>query len=236
MLYIGYDPKEAEAYDVCKFSINQVSDMQTKKLWSGDIPEYNRGFPSEPQSTDFTFTRFLVPWISRIECQPYSIFCDSDFLFLKDPINLIWLAELNPDIAVHVCKHPKYFPNSSTKMNNIPQHTMHRKNWSSLMVFNNNHSALDILDCNFVNTTFPGRELHEFSWLKEKDIGSIPLDWNCLAGYYHLADPLAIHFTDGLPTHGEQYEHSAYADSWLAAREDMLNNKSVAYRKEPNPW
>jgi hypothetical protein len=221
LIYIGYDPTQSEAYNVCEHSIRQLSDIPITKLYSDDIPEYKRSFPNELQSTDFTFTRFLVPFLSRKSDIEFSIFCDSDFLFLKDPIHLINLARQDPTKAVHVCKHPKYFPNSSIKMNHLPQHTADRKNWASLMVFNNYHPALDILDSNYVNTTFPGRDLHNFSWCKDDLIGSIPLEWNCLADYYHLESPHAVHFTDGLPIHDPIYRSSRYADSWLACQEDF---------------
>lgn len=194
-VYIGYDPKESIAYDVCVYSIVKRSKATIVKLYSKDIPEYSRNL-GEPQSTDFTFTRFLVPYLSGFE--GYSLFCDCDFLFLEDPHELMKYAD--PDIAVSVVQHPNYLPNDPKKMDNIDQNTYERKNWSSLMLFNNSHPDLRKLTPDFINQgEYTGLELHQFWWLPDAAIGSIPLDWNCLDGYYHLERPKAIHYTDGGP-------------------------------------
>ena len=81
-IYIGYEERERKAYDVCKFSIEQRSDIKINKLFSKDIETYNRDW-GEPMSTDFTFTRFWVPSLSNYE--GWSFFTDCDFLFLADP-------------------------------------------------------------------------------------------------------------------------------------------------------
>ena len=52
-MFIGFDKREARAYEVCKFSIEQRSDIKINKLFSEDIEGYNRDW-GEPQSTDFT--------------------------------------------------------------------------------------------------------------------------------------------------------------------------------------
>ena len=194
-VYIGYDPREKIAYDVCCYSVVKRSIAKVQKLYSEEIPEYSRNL-GEPQSTDFTFTRFLVPYLSNFK--GYSLFCDCDFLFLEDPSELMKYAE--PHLAVSVVKHPSYIPKSAKKMDNIDQNTYERKNWSSLMLFNNSHPDLKKLTPDFINEgKCTGLELHQFRWLPDAAIGSIPLDWNCLDDYYHLEDPKAIHYTDGGP-------------------------------------
>ena len=55
-IFIGYDSREVRAYDVCVHSL-RYSTLKVNKLFSEDIEEYNRDW-GEPQSTDFTFTRF----------------------------------------------------------------------------------------------------------------------------------------------------------------------------------
>ena len=62
-MFIGYDKRETKAYDVCEFSLKQRSEIEINKLYSEDIEGYNRDW-GEPQSTDFTFTRFWVPHLS----------------------------------------------------------------------------------------------------------------------------------------------------------------------------
>ena len=119
-IYIGYEEREHDAYRVCKHSI--------ELLKSQNIPEYKRDW-GEPQSTDFTFTRFWVPYLSSFT--GYSVFVDCDFLFKSNPLNLA--QYINPDLAVSVVQHPSYNPNTEIKMDGVAQHRSYRKNWASLM-------------------------------------------------------------------------------------------------------
>ena len=210
MIYIGYDRREVLAYDVCEYSIKRRSNLPVKKLYTEDIPEYTRD-TGEPQSTDFTFSRFYVPLLENYE--GYSIFVDCDFLFLADPQELIDTAMADPNKAVWVCKHPRYIPNSEIKMDDIPQNAYRRKNWASLMVFNNSHHACRRLTKAYLNNHTPGMDFHQFKWVSDDEIGSLPLDWNCLDGYYHLDNPKAIHYTDGGPWFDDYY-NTFYSHLW----------------------
>ena len=113
-IFIGYDEREHKAYEVCEYSIQQRSDIKINKLFSKDIETYNRDW-GEPMSTDFTFTRFWVPSLSNFE--GWSFFCDCDFLFLADPLEI--LENVDDSKAVYVVKHPGYIPNSQIKMDGI---------------------------------------------------------------------------------------------------------------------
>ena len=209
-IFIGYDKREDLAAQVCKFSIvrrlRQYADV--KFLRSEDIPEFTR--PREPhQATDFTYTRFLAPYLCGFK--GFSIFCDCDFLFVDDVSTVFQDVDLRN--AVSVVKHPQYMPLSSVKMDGVSQTPMWRKNWASFMVFNNEHPHLSVLTPEFVNT-FPGRSLHQFGWLNDKYLGSLPLEWNCLDQYYHLTKPKAIHYTDGGPWF-DKYQDTFYSQQWI---------------------
>lgn len=209
-VYIGFDKREELAAEVCKFSIAKRSKNVTdiKFLKSKDIEGYGRNY-GEPQSTDFTFTRFLVPYLN--DFKGISVFCDCDFLFVKNLDQLIDNVDLtNP---VSVVKHPSYIPRTELKMDNIQQHRMVKKNWASLIVFNNEHSLNQILTIKHINEIYPGRLLHQFHWLSDEQIGSIPLEWNVLDDYYHLTDPAAIHYTDGGPWF-DKYQDTMYSSLW----------------------
>lgn len=209
-IYIGYEEREHEAYRVCDHSIKRFDSglAEVIKLRSQDIPEYDRNW-GEPQSTDFTFTRFWVPYLSKFE--GYSIFVDCDFLFLDDVQKLT--EYINPDLAVSVVQHPSYKPHTETKMDGVAQHRSFRKNWASLMVFNNAHPANAGMVPHYLNNHKPGLDFHHFKWLKDEEIGSIPLEWNCLDGYYNLKYPKAIHYTDGGPWF-EDYKETQYSTIW----------------------
>lgn len=216
-VYIGYDEREDAAAQICKFSIEKNSSAEVVFLRSKDIPVFTR--PRElNQSTDFTYTRFLVPYLENYK--GYSVFCDCDFLFLHSIESL--LSKIDLDKAVSVVKHPAYIPKTKIKMDGIAQHVMPRKNWASLMVFNNSHLACRNLTPAYVNNTTPGRLLHLFEWVDDKDIGSISLEWNTLDGYYEIDHPKAIHYTDGGPWF-KDYEETFYSDVWKSYHDQYVN-------------
>ena len=207
-IYIGYEERERKAYEVCESSIKRRSEIEIVKLRSQDIKEYSRDW-GEPQSTDFTYTRFWVPYLSGYK--GWSFFVDCDFVFLADPLTL--LKDLDPSKAVYVCQHPGYIPNSQIKMDGIPQHRAFRKNWASFTLFNNEHPKNSRLTPEYLNNHRPGLDFHQFRWLDDDDIGSLPLEWNCMDDYYHLENPKAIHYTDGGPWF-DNYQETMYSDIW----------------------
>lgn len=220
-VYIGYDKREDIAAEVCKFSILQRTDKLCPPpvyyLKSQEIPEFVR--EREPQqSTDFTYTRFMIPFLNKYK--GFSVFCDCDFLFQADIMDLV--LSVDPEHAVSVVKHPQYVPRTPRKMDDIEQHSMHRKNWASLIVFNNAHPLNRNLTPELVNTLTPGRKLHQFAWLPQYAIGSLPLDWNTLDDYYHLENPRAIHYTDGGPWF-HNYMTTMYSAEWLREYDEYTN-------------
>jgi lipopolysaccharide biosynthesis glycosyltransferase len=210
-IFIGYDSREHIAAEVCRFSILRKNpNLDVTFLKTDSIPEYTR--PRElQQSTDFTYTRFLVPYLSNFK--GYSLFVDCDFLFLDDPEEL--LKYITTDHAIAVCKHPSYVPRTAMKMDGIKQTNINRKNWASLILYNNEHSFNRILTPDYINTIKPGRLLHQLFWLRDELISSIPLDWNCLDDYYYLEQPKAIHYTDGGPWF-PNYQKTCYSSLWKA--------------------
>ena len=60
-----------------------------------------------------------------------------------------------------------------------------------------------------------GRYLHQFQWLDDDEIGSIPHSWNWLVNWYRTdkgdGHPEALHFTEG----GPWIVDSEYKKTWL---------------------
>lgn len=226
-VYIGYDPREDDAYEVCKGSLegHVKAPILLRKL---DICSrsakqfYKRTFTKQsgqmiddvdgrPFSTMFAFSRFLVPFLQNYK--GWAIFCDCDFLFTAD-INAL-IPALDDRYAIMSVKH-NYLPHESVKMDGQAQIAYPRKNWSSFMAFNCGHEANKALTPEVVNTQ-PGRWLHGFGWLSDEEIGELSQTWNWLAGVSApLSEtPSAIHFTLGTPNL-PGYENSPYADLWNA--------------------
>ena len=232
-VYIGYDEREDIAAQVCKHSIvrrtDQICPPEVEFLKSENLPEFVR--PREPnQSTDFTYTRFMIPFLERYR-DTFSVFCDCDFLFQADVMDLV--LSVDKSKAISVVKHPAYIPTTQIKMDGIPQHSMPRKNWASLIVFNNQHPANKRLSLDYVNNVMPGRRLHVFDWLDDGDIGSIPLDWNALDNYYLLQSPKAIHYTDGGPWF-DNYKHTMYSQQWWDEYYDFTSTTKQPRTLSPN--
>ena len=220
---IGYEEREHEAYEVCKYSLEYQNQCRKEtgtwawddypdiiQLRSTEIKEYKRDH-GEPQSTDFTFTRFWCPYLCDFE--GFSLFVDCDFLFLAHPIEI--LKHIDTRKAVSVVQHPEYLPKGDIKMDGIAQHRSKRKNWASLILFNNEHPSNKILEPDYLNNHLPGLDFHHLAWLDDSEIGSIPMEWNCLDQYYHMENPKAIHYTEGGPWFGGEYYHTRYAQEWV---------------------
>jgi len=216
-IFIGYDPNESVAYHTLAHSLLRRSSIpltiaplaraQLKGLYTRE-----RG-PTE--STEFSLTRFLVPYLSAY--RGWSLFMDCDMLCLGDIAELAAQAGRQADKAVLVCKHD-YVPSTARKFLDQVQTKYPRKNWSSLMLFNN--ARCGALTPDYVNSA-SGLDLHRFAWTDDASIGDLPLEWNWLVGEY-ARNPAAkmVHYTLGGP-YFAQYRGCDYATEWLAEFEAM---------------
>ena len=218
-IFIGYDPREAAAYNVLSHSINaRASEPVTiAPLMLSQLKAVFRRERHALQSTEFSFSRFLVPLLS--DYQGWSMFCDCDMLMLDDVAKL-W--KLRDDrFAVQVVKH-EHKTAETTKFLNQPQRPYEKKNWSSVILFNNEKCRT--LTEEYVNTA-TGLELHQFKWLGDDAlIGELPHRWNHLVDYDPTLAPdqvSLVHFTEGGPYFSE-YRTCSYADLWFAERDRML--------------
>lgn len=204
-IFVGYDPEQEIAYQVCKHSLHrEVFPLNQTDLRSQGI--YHR--EDTNASTPFSLTRFLVPYLSNYE--GWSLFCDSDFLWECDVDEVFKLAD--DKYSVMVVKHD-YTPKTDTKMMGQTQHPYPRKNWSSLMLFNNRKCKM--LSPDTINYALPSY-LHQLKWAFDEHIGSLPTEYNWLVGYYKETDsfkPKALHYTDGGPWL-ENYKDCEYSDLW----------------------
>jgi hypothetical protein len=231
-VYIGYDPKEDMAYEVLKFTIERISGKHVRVVpLRKDLLEltgmYTRksqlihGQPydiidGKPFSTEFSFSRFLVPALNLYEGK--ALFMDSDMYLRADVNDLFEMCDM--DYYPLWCVHHKYEPEKTTKMDGKEQQPYRRKNWSSLMMFNCSHDLNKQLTPKVVNTQ-TGRWLHGFGWLpdKEADIGKIPEEWNWLDGHSPIElEAKNVHFTTGGPWFKEWNPRgpvdSKYAVEW----------------------
>ena len=216
-IFIGYDPREAVAYHVLSHSIITRASVpvQITPLVLGQLAGMFRR-PRDPrQSTDFAFSRFLVPALCNYE--GWALFMDCDMLVLDD-ISKLW-ALRDSAFAVMVVKHD-YTPKNCTKFLSQPQSIYPKKNWSSVMLFNN--AACGALTPATVSEA-SGLELHQFRWLAdERLIGELPSQWNHLVGEFPPRhDASVLHFTNGGP-YFDAYRACEYSELWFSERNRML--------------
>ena len=86
-VYVGYDPRIETAVNVCVSSLQRRSTVPVHLLQKSSLfPAFNR--PTEPnQSTEFTYTRFMVPFLNNYT--GWSVFCDCDFIFVEDIASIL---------------------------------------------------------------------------------------------------------------------------------------------------
>jgi hypothetical protein len=217
-VFIGYDSKEVAAYHVLAHSIIEHSSVPVAitPLALSNLGAVFTRERNSLQSTEFSFSRFLVPYLSGF--QGWSVFMDCDMLMRSD-IAKLW--ELRDDRSAVMCVKHDYTPKEDTKFLGQVQTKYEKKNWSSVMLFNN--ARCRALTPDFVNTA-TGLQLHQFKWLDgDEAIGELPRGWNHLVGVYDY-DPEAslVHFTEGGP-YFDEYRGVDYSDEWFAARERMLH-------------
>lgn len=221
-VWIGYDSRRRHPFEVTLSSVTrnvrgtQVNAVVLERLCRNG--EYRR--PMEmidgvlwdlisqaPMSTEFAISRFLVPHLAKTG---WALFMDGDMLVRHNLSEAFEQAD--PTKAVMCVKH-NYVPTDGTKMDGQAQTNYACKNWSSFMLFNCDHPANRALTLDLINTA-RGRDLHQFCWLSENDIGELGPEWNWLVGHSSPdIDPKVVHFTEGTPDM-PGYEHVPYADEW----------------------
>lgn len=224
-IFIGYDQREAEAYHVLCHSIikHARQPVQITPLKLELLPMWRERNPY--QSTDFSFSRFLTPYLAGYE--GWALFMDCDMLVTRDIAELFQYADER--YAVMVVQHD-YETEHETKFfgQNNPHYP--RKNWSSLMLMN--CAQCRALTPRFVNTA-SGLDLHRFQWLADEQIGQLPIQFNYLVGEYHHypeglghKPPAILHYTIGTPCIRE-YRNCEWSTLWHQYKAEMLGGPKV---------
>jgi lipopolysaccharide biosynthesis glycosyltransferase len=233
-MFIGYDPNEVVAYHVFAHSILRhcsepvsIAPVMLSQLCADHLR------PRDPlASTEFSFTRFLVPFLC--DYSDWALFADCDMLARADLVGLWDLRD--PNFAVQVVKH-NHVPNEDTKFLGATQTRYDKKNWSSVMLFN--CARCKALTPDYVETA-SGLDLHQFKWLASEDqIGALPRQWNHLVGYdAYDKDAAIVHYTQGGPYFNE-YKDCEYSTDWWDEwhRHNYCRQRTTpAHTMEPVKW
>lgn len=188
-IFIGYDDRQPLSANVLSHSITSRSTKPASigMLKLGTLPVTREGL------TQFTFSRYLVPWLCDFE--GWALFMDSDMLVLGDIAELFACADESK--AVMVVRNAMRFE------------------WPSLMLFN--CSQCKILAPDYVQK-YPSPQ--DFGWANGK-IGELPKEWNICAGYdEYRPDAKLAHYTQGVPIWFETKDCD-YSQEWMAEFKDM---------------
>jgi len=203
-VFIGCDPRQPIAYNVMQFSIISRSSkpIQITPLYINQLPISRQGL------TEFTYTRFLVPWLCNY--QGWALFTDADMLVTTDITELFNYKDDKYDLMV--IKNPERFE------------------WASVILFN--CTKCTTLTPEFIQNA-PPEELFGMSWKTNINIGELPSEWNHLVGYSpRRNDAKLIHFTQGSPMF-PQIGVCEYSAEWF--QECMAVNRYSSWHEIMGP-
>ncbi len=253
-IFVGYDSPYPQAFAVAARSAKKslgytkpfrsvhglhLDDLIGRGLYRRPITTDAKGrlhdvISSAPMSTEFALSRFLVPELAGDSGA--AIFMDCDMLIRGNVLELFQKVKADPSKAVWVVKHEACEPplefspkpphgRNDLKMDGQVQTWYARKLWSSFMVFNLAHPAVQRLTLDYVNTA-KGLDLHQFAWCDDDEIGELHQTWNWLVGMQPEPENVAnIHWTLGGPWL-EGYADAPYADEWRETLTDWVQDPS----------
>lgn len=198
-VFVGTDLRQPLAFSVLSHSIHATAKkpVQVIPLIKPQLPITRTGL------TDFTFSRYLVPWLCDFKGR--ALFMDGDMIVLEDINNLFDWYDSHYDTesrpAVSVVTDQAEFE------------------WNSLMMFSNKdclHLTPDFIN----NLDNSPQELKRWA----TPLGVLPRAWNVMVKASDPHEPpedaKVLHFTEGLPCFFEtQDTPGAYL--WHAMKREM---------------
>jgi hypothetical protein len=220
-VFIGFDDVESVAWHTMAHSIlsRSTSPLAIVPLKISNLAGlYDR--PRDiKQSNEFSFSRFLVPFLC--DYSGFAAYFDCDMLMRVDITELFDKVCSDQTKAVHVVQHD-YVPKNDIKYLGTAQYPYPRKNWSSMVVWNCSHPANRAVTPEYVNSA-TAMQLHRFDWLQDAQIGELDRTWNWLVGEYPSppANVRNVHWTIGGPYFNE-YKSADFAEEWFEERGKVL--------------
>jgi lipopolysaccharide biosynthesis glycosyltransferase len=207
-LFTGYDQREAAGWHAFIQSVVETStNYRIMPPLSGDQADGTNAF---------TYARFNVPDLCNFA--GHAIFVDAcDMLLLADIQELWELRDKHKAVQVvkhdYRTRHARKYVGTEMEADNKDYD---RKNWSSVMLWNCGHMS------NFnarhkirkAIEKGDGKFLHRFGWLKDSEIGDLPMAWNWLPQEDgENKDAKLIHYTVGMPGF-KHYAQDPMSNHW----------------------
>lgn len=209
-IFCGFDSREAVGFHAFVHSVLEHSPGVQIIPLSGQ---------QRDGTNAFTYARFMVPelctWAGK------AIFVDAcDMLLRADIRQLFDMADTSKAVQVvkhdYTTKHERKYVGTEMEASN---ESYPRKNWSSVILFNAGHNA----HFNYRESLRGGngKFLHRFEWLKDDEIGELPVEWNWLDEYGENPEAKLLHWTTGIPGF-HHYRHAPHADEWKSTVRKMM--------------
>ena len=223
-IFIGYDPKESVAFHVLSHSLLERSSkpISIVPINLRNLKNLYSRQHDQRQSNEFSFSRFLVPYLCNYE--GFGVYMDCDMLALGD-ISTV-LNDIDENHAVSVVKHD-YESKVKVKYLGNKQYSYPRKNWSSFIVWNCAHPSNNTVNPDFIGDA-DAATLHRFLWLKDEEIGELSVRWTWLVGEYDnpTEDIKVLHWTLGGP-YFDDYSNTEFSEQWRKEFESMTFCKQL---------
>lgn len=259
VIFVGYDAKENIAYQVLKHSLESSNNVTVVPLVTNELRKaglfersesvaartgqrYDTVGSATPFSTDFSFTRFLVPTIARmLGLSGWVVFMDCDFLNVGNLQDLYEELDTFAGAKLAVVKHD-FISSVKVKMDGVLQTNYAKKLWSSLMCFNLDTNVDTFIDPLLVNR-HTGKFLHQFEWFPHTDTDIVGLDEAYNFVPFHsekrtTREPVLLHFTEKAPWfYGENsMEGDAYSNYWWGVHKDLLGKWNSEKETHKQLW
>lgn len=224
-LVIGFDRTEVAAYHtLCNSILTRSSKpVEIIPLHEPTLRADNIYWREDRGSTDFSFSRFLTPYLCGYKGK--AIFMDCDIAVLGDVSELLETLGIGQDVSV--CPHD-FTPPSDKKFGGNINNPYPRKLQSAVMVFNCYTQKCKNLTPRFINEA-SGATLHQFEWTTPIRIAeTIPEEWHWIPGHSDKRIPIheakLIHYTLGGPWHDDYRDRGSEEEQvWLKEHEKIIS-------------
>lgn len=219
-LYAGFDDREEVGFHTFTSSVIHRSSMPVRitPLHLPMLKGYKGG--ARDGTNAFIYSRFLIPWLQGYE--GHAIFMDGADMVMNADIAELWkLRDVFKAVQVvqhnYQTKHPRKYVGTRMEAEN---HSYPCKNWSSVMLINCAHYNWRQITPETVGK-MSGADLHSFSFIQDRFVGALPIEWNWLADEYgENNEAKVIHYTAGIPGFSH-YKDTPMAARWFRANKQI---------------